>query len=330
MASAAVRDFCLAAKESVVLKEEAKLRCKSATDQKKASQAILQELLMLATENVGSNGYVSSHDGNAYRVRLCSKSTVAPPKNATSAAERILELWEDQSSLADSIMQNSGLDPADAVIDYVLKHTTRVEQKKDRLEVIPYRPKANEEGSENMPTPAPGGSGIDELVSTYMTAKIEASSIVKESKEKRKSVEERCTDAEERLLSELDALPAGRKMQRVNLRDSEGQAESYYLRIKTAKKKASSPLIGMKNYRSAVKAAVGDVLAKFCVDSYLAPTIVPRPEFGQELSETLRRTVDDVVSQRNSNKAAATLLAPRRVALDRVRGNPSGERSGVQ
>lgn len=326
MASAAVRDFCLAAKETVALKEAARLKIKVVSEQKRASQAVLQELL--SSEKVGPDGYVTTHDGITYRVRLRSKSTVVPPKTATSAAERILELWEDQNALTDLLMEKSGIDPAAAVVDYILAHTARTEQKSERLEVIPYRPKA-EEGTENAPIPAPSGSGIEELVATYVAAREEASSIARESKEKRKPLEERSSDAEERLLLELDALPAGRKMQRVNLRDSDGQAESYYLRIKPARKKTGPPLLGIKNYRAAVKAAVDDVLTRFCVDAYRAPTIVPRLEFGQELSETLRRAVEELAAQRAADVTAAPLAAPRRVALDRVRSKP-GTSGGVQ
>lgn len=327
MASAAVRDFCLAAKETVALKEAARLKSKVVSEQKRASQAVLQELL--SSDKVGPDGYVTTHDGTAYRVRLRSKSTVAPPKTATSAAERILELWEDQNALTDLLMEKSGIDPAAAVVDYILAHTARTEQKSERLEVIPYRPKAEEEGTENAPIPAPSGSGIEELVATYVAAREEASSIARENKEKRKPLEERWSDAEERLLLELDALPAGRKMQRVNLRDSDGQAESYYLRIKPARKKTGPPLLGIKSYRAAVKAAVDDVLTRFCVDAYRAPTIVPRPEFGQELSETLRKAVEELAAQRAADVTAATLAAPRRVALDKVRSKP-GTSGGVQ
>lgn len=310
MISTAVRDFCIATREATVLKEEARLRCREANQQKAASKVILQELLQGATPQ----GYVTAaHDGTAYRVRLRTKTLSAPPKTADAAAQRILELWEQHSEdLEKHLTESGGVDPAGAIVEYVIQNTTRRQistgQQKQLLEVLPYKPKV-QEGTEEAPPPAP--VGVEELVASYVTAKAEASNISKEAKENRRPLEEKCIEAQEKLLEELDSLPEGRAMQRVNLRDSEGNTESFYIRVKPPRK-TSGPVLGIKAYRAALKAAVEDVVTRFCVDSYRAPTIVPRAEFGQELSEAVKKTVESVV-------VAKPVDVKRRVAFDRVK-----------
>lgn len=319
MASAAVRDFCIAAKEVVAIKEAARTRSKSVLEQKKSAHAVLEELLTGCSPGDATGGYLATTcNGSTYRVRLRPKTCTTPPKNAEAAAERVLELWNNQDALTDLLAQSGSMDPSSVLVDYILSHTSKINQKTQVLEVTPYRPKAEQE-IENAPRPAPAGSGIEELLSSYVLAKEEASSILRECKEKRKNLEERWSDAEERLIGELDALPADKKIQKVNLRDSDGHAESYYLRVKPARKQSAKSLLGIKSYRAVLKSAVDDVITRFCADPFRAPSIVPRIEFGQALSDSLRRLVDELVTSKTAEATALAATAPRRVALDRVR-----------
>jgi hypothetical protein len=320
----ALRTFCQTSRELAALSEDTRDRSRAVQEEKRAAQAVLKEVLLSGGDlALAERGYAVACGGTTYRVR---PRRVKPPVPRPCAAniEPVLKLWDDPDTVRASLESFSGLDPAAALVSFIIEAVgtqapPAEKEPKWMVEVTPYRPKGD---AEDGPPAPPEGTNVDELVGTLLQAREASLALSKEAKESRQAIEERRDAAAEEVLPQLMALPTEKKVQKINLRDSEGNTEAFYLRVKPPLK-ARPKRLSVVEYKAALRSAAEDAVRRFCIDALRLPATASTRDFGEQLCETLRQTL-------TAREAAAAVghtadEQPRqRIALDRVRSARSG------
>jgi hypothetical protein len=320
----ALRTFCQTSRELAALAGDARDRSRAVLEEKRAAQAVLKEVLLSSADPaLVERGYAVSSGGATYRVR---PRRVKPPTVRPTAVnvEPVLKLWEDPEAVKASLESFSGLDPATALVSFVIEAVATqappTKEPKWKVEVIPYRPKGD---AEDGPPAPPDGTNVDELVDTLLRARVTSLALSKETKELRQVIEEKRDAAAEEVLPQLEALPTEKKVQKINLRDTAGNTEAFYLRIKPPLKPRPKR-ISMVDYKAALRAAAEDTVKRFCVDAFRLPSAASTKEFGEQLCTALQQTL--AVKEAATMEAACACgeQAKQRIALDRVRSARSG------
>ena len=318
----ALRTFCQTSRELAALAEDTRGRSRSVQEEKRAAQAVLKEVLLSGDDPaLVERGYAVSCGGTTYRVRP-RRVKPAVPRPSAANVEPVLKLWDDPEAVKAALESFSGLEPAAALVSFVIEAVgaqapPEEKEPKWKVEVTPYRPKGD---AEDGPPPPPEGKNVDELVDTLLQAREASLALSKEAKESRQAIEERRDAAAEEVLPQLMALPSERKVQKINLRDSAGNTEAFYLRVKPPLKSRPKRL-SVAEYKAALRAAAEDAVKRFCIDALRLPAAASTREFGEQLCETLRQTL----AAKEATAAQGKDEEPRqRIALDRVRSARSG------
>lgn len=314
----ALRTFCQSSRDLASLAEETKKRSKAVMEEKRAAQSVLKELLLSGSDHaLVARGWTVSVKGATYRVRPRQVKPVAP-RATSSNAEPVLRLWENSDTVREALEKFSGLDPAAALVSYIMEASlgsrNNSAEEKWTVEVAPYRHKGD---AEDGPPAPPEGTNVEELVETLLRSRASCLELSNESKEVRQAIQERRDAAAEEVLDHLKALPTEKKVQKINLKDSNGNSEAFYLRIKPPLKPRPKRL-SASDYKAALRQAAEDVVKRFCVDSFRLPSTACTREFGENLCETLR----DVLALKEKKALEAAMQkegARQRIALDRVR-----------
>jgi len=322
LGTGALKAFCQSSRELASLKEDARGRSRAAIEEKKAAQAVLKEVLLSGGGDPAQieRGYVVSSGGATYRVRP-RRVKPAPPRPTAANIEPVLRLWEDPKDAEQALASYSGLEPASALVSFVLEgvcaKTPPPEEVKWKVEVAPYRAKGD---AEDAPPPPPEGTNVDELVDTLLQARESCLALSKETKELRQAVERRRDEAAEEVLPQLQALPTEKKVQKINLRDSAGNTEAFYLRVKPPLKPRPRR-ISATDYKSALKAAAEDTVKRFSLDSFRLAAIGSTREFGEQFCATLQETLaaKELIAMQAAVEKSGESGARQRIALDRVR-----------
>ena len=339
LGTGAILAFCQCSKELSALNEDARERMRVVREERKATQAVLREVLLSGgDELVDSRGYVVSCGGITYRVRPRQVKPTAP-RPTSDNVESVLQLWEDSSVVKAALESFSGLEPAAALVSFVLEVVNAKTSKKQpdgdnnakwKVEVTPYRPKGEkvkggESKDDDPPPPPPQGTNVDELVDTLLRARESCQTMLKETKEVREAIEVKRDEAAEEVLPQLQALPTEKKVQKINLRDSAGNSEAFYLRVKPPLKPRLTKRIGVADYKAALRTAAEDTVKRFCLDGFRLPTLGSTREFGEQFCSTLQEMLAakehaamEKAIKKNNNSAK------QRIALDRVRSARSG------
>jgi hypothetical protein len=318
LGTGALRTFCQTSRELTALSEDTRKRSRAVQEEKRAAQAVLKELLLSGGDSaLAERGYAVAFGGTTYRVR---PRRVKPPVPRPRAAniDPVLKLWDDTDAVRASLESFSGLDPAAALVSFIIEAVgaqAPLAEAKWKVEVTPYRPKGD---AEDGPPAPPEGTNVDELVNTLLQARETSLALSKEAKESRQAIEERRDAAAEEVLPQLMALPTEKKVQKINLRDSEGNTEAFYLRVKPPLK-ARPKRLSVVEYKAALRAATEDTVRRFCIDALRLPATASTREFGEQLCETLRQTL-----AAREVTAAVDEQPRQRIALDRVRSARSG------
>jgi hypothetical protein len=320
LGTGALRTFCQTSRDLAALSEEKRHRSRAVQEEKRAAQAVLKELLLSSGDvALAERGYAVACGGTTYRVR---PRRVKPPVPRPCAAnvKPVLKLWDDPDTVRASLESFSGLDPVAALVSFIIEAVgtqAPPAEPKWKVEVTPYRPKGD---AEDGPPAPPEGTNVDELVDTLIQAREASLALSKEVKASRQAIEARRDAAAEEVLPQLMALPTEKKVQKINLRDSEGNTEAFYLRVKPPLK-ARQKRLSVVDYKAALRSATEDAVRRFCIDSLRLSATASTREFGEQLCETLRQTL----AVKEAAAAGGHDEQPRqRIALDRVRSARSG------
>jgi len=324
LGTGALRAFCQTSRELAALAGDARDRSRTVLEEKRAAQAVLKEVLLSGADpTLVERGYAVSSGGATYRVRP--RRVKPQPARPTAAnVEPVLKLWEDPEAVKASLESFSGLEPAAALVSFVIEATAAqappTHETKWKVEVIPYRPKGD---AEDGPPAPPDGTNVSELVDTLLQARVASLALSKETKEARQAIEEKRDAAAEEVLPQLEALPMEKKVQKIILRDTAGNTEAFFLRIKPPLKPRPKR-ISVGDYKAALRAAAEDTVKRFCVDAFRLPSAASTREFGEQLCDALRQTL--AVKEAAAMEAACACgeEAKQRIALDRVRSARSG------
>lgn len=320
MNTEAIRAFCQHSKELIYLNEEARDRARTAQEERRAAQAVLKEVLLSGKQESIEQGYIVSSGGATYRVRT-RQVKPAPPRPTSSNIEPILKLWENPVAVQSALEAFSGLEPAAALVAFLLEAVApkipEKEEVKWKVEVTPYKPKGNSTEDDDVPPAPPQGTNVDELVETLLRARESCQTLLKETKEARQIIEHKRDEAAEEVFPLLQALPTEKKVQKINLRDRDGNAEAFYLRVKPPLK-PKPKRISVMDYKAALRTAAEDTVKRFCIDGFRLPSTASTREFGEQFCATLKETLatKEAIAL---EKASTSKGVKQRIALDRVR-----------
>jgi hypothetical protein len=326
--SEAIRNFCVAWRELGALQEATRTRTRDSGLTKNAAQTVLKEYMLSMGSSASELGYSSSVNGTTYRCRL-KRVKPSAPRVTSASVDEILKIWDDPAGIEARLILEVGLDPASALVSLVMDHlaspsketlgedasssTQNNQEIKWKLDLAPYRSKGD---GADAPPSAPAGAPIDELAATLISAMEISSQASKEAKEIRKSLQDKIDIAADQVLPELQALPSEKKVQKVSLKDSNGNTEAYYLRVKPPMKMKFKK-IAVSAYKKILKTQAEETISRFCVDAFRAPSMLARREFGEELCASLKKILLEFESVPMTNDSGP------RIALDRVRARSS-------
>lgn len=330
--ASAIKVFCQCSRDIAALSQEALRQGRALQEQKRAAQAVLTEVLTSGGQDGRPSeeklkGYIVSCNGDTYRVR---PREVPPPaqRPTSSNLTAIKQIWEDPERVKDALQSLSGLEPTMALVSFLVdamaaKQATAAASttKKWKIEVVPYRPKGD--ADDGAPPPAaPAGTNIDELVETLLRARETHQVLRNECKEAKRAAEQKREEAAELVIPQLRSLPTEKKVQKINLKDSEGNTEAFYLRLKPPLK-PKLRRVSAKEYRVLLRAAADDTIKRFCLDSFQLAERASTPEFGEVFCATLK----ELLASKESAVGSAQETGgeqKQRIALDRVRGPSRG------
>ena len=291
--SQALRDFCTSARECEIIRARRKAEKHQAQEARKAAEQVLLETLgtgRRARFCIGAESYVLS---TKERVTYCSFTS--------GVVDRLVHLWDDPEQLKKAVTEEEGADIVENAARVFSHAATGAPRIRMQLEMGKLKNVVDQELEE---VPA----GCQELALTLMRAKSELQRGSEEHREEVKRLQSQKTAAEQLLVQELSGQTE--PMRRVNLVETDGTAQSYFLRVKAPRappKKKVTPKCLTANIKALLSEEidamrVADSLRRLCSDSF-------RERFLEALRERL---------QAHEHSGTPVGSAPR-IALDRVR-----------
>ena len=289
----ALRDFCTSAREGEIIRARRKAEKQQAQEARKAAEQVLLETLgpgQRARFSAGSEHYV-----------VATKERRTYSSVTSGVVDRLGALWEDPEALKRAITDGDGGDIVENAAAVLSLAGTGVPRVRLYLEMGKLKNAADQELEEMAPARR-------ELAETLMRAKCELQRGSEEHREELKRLQGQRTAAEELLVQELSVQTD--QMRRVNLVETDGTAQSYFLRVKPPKaapKKKVTPKCLTANIKELLSLEIDTLrveasLQRLCSDDF-------RERFLRELRERLRA---------HELSGDAGERAPR-IALDRVR-----------
>lgn len=289
----AVQTYCAASRQLAALQQKSKDDLQDIREAKRAANALLLEIQ--TEEEV-----VARLPEGCFSVRV--KVNLRRPTQGAEIFQSMEEFWQSGKvqQWKKRLAEDPDLDPVQSLVDTVVADAWPPPVQKRTLDL--RRVKESSARVQDLPeTPAQ----TTPLLSSVVEAKRIMSERLAIVREDKKKLQEECKAAEQKIIPDLAQLPEG-YIRRVNLRDSAGAEESFYLRLKPPRKKPPKKFSSLK---------VEKALKIFIEEKVSTPSrqeLVDRlasPRFGalmcREIAETLSH-VDGAV-------------AGPRVALDRLR-----------
>jgi len=293
-----LHSFCSASRQLAELQQKTKDELREIRDVRKAANALLLELL---TEEE----MVARLPEGCFSVRV--KVQHKRPAQGVAVLQKMEEFWQSDG-LDDwrrRVAEEPELDPIDSFIEAVLDCAWPAAVQKRTLEIR----KVKESSARVQDLPEAPLQNAPLLSSIVDAKKVMADRLVLVREDKKK-LQERCKEAEQKILPELAQLPEG-YIRRVDLKDANGADEAFYMRLKPARKRPPKKFSCQKlggAMKSLLEERAPSTGRQALVDR------LSSPRFGATLCQDLAAALT----------SAAEPLSQPRVALDRLREVPAG------
>ena len=312
MTSAAVRDFCTAAREAEIIRARRKQENQQALEARKAAEQLL-------VESLGAGAKCQTTVDDAPFV-VSVKVREVYPSFTSSVTDKMQCLWEDAQTLRDRLEATNAEDVTAAVVALLLEEVGGTPRMTTRLELVPLRKGVDKE-LESLP------QECGEIAVALVRAKADLGRGKSEYGDETKRLQEMKANAENALVQELSSLDQG-QVKRVNMLEADGSTQSYYLRLKRPKAPPKRK-ITMKTLKSHIEKLLVPEVDPMRIGASL--DTVCSPTFGAEFLAHLRGNLAE--HEAPSGTADGETETKQRVALDRIRApkrRPADAPPGVQ
>jgi len=291
----ALRQFCISTRDVDALQTARRTEKRAARDTKRATEQLLIESL---GNCVTRKRFILG--GEAFIVSVKLRESRGGVQR--SAPKDFLEVWAKHSEeLRERLLEAQDGDVCVAAVEALLEFILGPVKEKLLLEVGPMKNVTDED--------------LDlvdarclELLQSYMTARSEIKEGQEDHKEKVKELRTVREQSEHALLQELAQMPEG-FTKKVQLQDSDGTAQAYYVRTKS-QRMPSKRKITLKCLKQNVRALVEDILDPMHLTESLE--LFCSQQFGEAFAERLEEAF--VAFETPSAEEEPR----RRLALDRV------------
>jgi len=288
-----VQLYCSTARQLEQIERKAREDLQEVREARKAANALLLEL---QTEEE----MVARLEEGCFCVRV--KVSHRRPTQSLEVLQKMEDFWESGAAAAwrQKVMAEPELDPVASLIDAVIAASWPPAMEKRSLEI--KRAKETSARVQDLPE-APAQNSP--LLASVVEAKRVMSERLAAVRDDKKKLKEQRQEAERRIVPELAKLPEG-YIRKVSLRDAAGAEESFYLRLKPARKRPP-PKVSDKKVGKAMR-----LLLDERVSSASRQEVVERlasPRFGVQLCR-------DVACSFGEEDVA---VAAPRIKLDRLR-----------
>jgi hypothetical protein len=192
----------------------------------------------------------------------------------------------------------------DAAVEFIVQHSTDPvpSQTKQSLDIRKVKASRAEDMQQ-----AP--ADVEELAKVMVENGQRLSAINKEHKDARREIVDAKSKAEQSLVQHMDEMPAG-SLQCVSLRDSKGNVETYYLRVKPPRKHAKRK-ISVLMYSKMLHKQIMKETKEQNLTGEAAINFICDPIIGARMCTIVKSFLED--------KERGQTDLTRRIALDRVR-----------
>jgi hypothetical protein len=295
-----VQAYCAATRQLAHIQRTTKEDLQEIRDTKKAANALLLEL---QTEEE----MVAKLEEGCFCVRV--KVTHKRPTQGIEILQKMEEFWESGGlqEWKARVARDPDEDPVDSLIETVIGAAWPAPLEKRSLEIK----KAKETSARVQDLPEAPAKNMP-LLSSIVEAKRIMSEKLSSVKEDKKKLVEQCKEAEMKIIPELLKLPDG-YIRKVNLRDSSGGDESFYLRLKPPRKRTIQKFTSKK-----VEVALKNFLQERapCNSRQAVIDRIASPRFGVSMCRDVAESLLGLAKE--------TASGPR-VVLDRLKDSRSDE-----
>ena len=228
-----IQVFCASSRQLAALQQKTKDELKEIRDVKKAANALLLEL---QTEQE----MVAKLPEGCFSVRV--KVKHARPSQSLGILQKMEEFWSSEAlaTWKTRVAADPELSPVESLIEAVVEAAWPPAVARRSLEIR----KAKETSARMQDLPEAPQQNAP-LLSSIVDAKRIMADRLSMVREDRKKLQEQCKAAEERIVPELAKLPEG-YIRRIDIKDSSGADESFYLRLKPPRKRPPKKFSSLK------------------------------------------------------------------------------------
>lgn len=314
MTSQAVRDFCSASRDGDVIRARRRNENQQALQARRSAEQLLAECLGVGTR------CQATVDDSPYVIAVKLRQ-IYPSFNST-IADKLQSLWDDTDTLRTRLEASDAEDVRSAVVVLLLEEARGEPRVATYLELAPLR-----QGVDRELTSLPAECG--ELATALVRAKADLDMGKAEYGDEAKRLQQIKTGVEGTLRQELALLEVG-QVKRVDMRETDGSTQSYYLRLKRDNHKAAKRRITYK----ALKLQIEQLLATEVDSMQISASLetVCTPSFGASFLAGLKGRLVEREQATQATQGGEEEPVTFRVALDRIRAPRcrSGEDPGVQ
>jgi hypothetical protein len=289
-----LQTYCMASRRLSELQKKSKEDLQEIRDAKKAANSLLLEL------QPEEEMVAKLPDVGCFSVRV--KVLHTRPAQPLEILTKLEDFWSSgrAQEWKARVEENPELDPMTSFLDTFLNVVWPATQTKRSLEIRPVK----ENSSRVQDLPEAPAQNVP-LLASIIEAKRLVAARMASVREDKKKLQEQCQEAEAKIIPDLAQLPEG-YIRRVDMKDSAGDYESFYVRLKQPK---AAPVRKVSS-RALERALKGFLDEHSGVDS--RQEILERmssPAFGSSMCDQVVQTL--VASLRRETKP--------RIALDRLR-----------
>ena len=297
-----IREFCMINHQNEMLRDEKRSKTEVLVKNKKTAQDLLKEYIAESNQNTENTQYIVSIGEDQFRLEL---QQPKPTFGAlgSSVCDEILSLWQDRSDDIAQVFRSPTDEPVAAValfIEECLFASYEPKLRPASLKLTKYKARAN------VDPPLDAPPEWKSLVQNVIESKDALSAINKEHRAKKEEITKLQKSCEDKLVTELDALPPG-SIQKVNLITSEGGSnDTYYVRVKPPRKLPKRK-ISCIFFKKALRGCIHDTL--LCLDSHVPVSDV---RVGTAICDMLRQQLEEKEIRLPDDEL-------RRISLDKMR-----------